>query len=114
MYWNIDRIMKLIIGIVIAAVLVWLVRYLSDVLLPFFVACFVAYLLQPVEAFNRRITRTRRRVLSSVMTVVELTAVIALLVYFFLPSVIKETGMLDRIVTEISEGKRLYRNIASA
>ena len=51
-YWNIDRIMKLIIGLLIAAALVWLVRYLSDVLLPFFVACFVAYLLQPVVVFS--------------------------------------------------------------
>lgn len=106
MYWNLDKIMKLIIGIAIAAVLIWLVRYLSDVLLPFFVACFAAYLLQPVEAFNRRITHTKRRVLSSVMTVVEIAAIFALLIYFFLPSVIKETNMLADIIRDVSSGRR--------
>lgn len=95
-YWNIDRIMRLVIGLGITAALVWLIRYLSDVLLPFFVACFIAYLLQPVVGFNRRITRTKGRVLASVMTVVECMAVIVLMIYLFLPSVIKEVDMLGQ------------------
>ncbi len=54
-FWNIDRIMKLLIGLAIATALVILISYLSDVLLPFFVACFVAYILQPLVDFNRKL-----------------------------------------------------------
>lgn len=105
-YWNIDRIMKLIIGLLIAAALVWLVRYLSDVLLPFFVACFVAYLLQPVVVCNQRVTRTKGRVIAAVLTVLEVSALIGLMIYLFLPSVIKETDMLGAIIRNVSSGKQ--------
>ena len=105
-YWNIDRIMKLIIGIVIAGVLIWLVRYLSDVLIPFFVACLVAYLLQPVVSLNQRLFHTRRRTIPSVLTVIELVIIVGLLVYIFLPSVVKDTDMLAGIVKSVSDGKQ--------
>lgn len=36
--------MHLIIGVAAGVLLILLVRYLSRVLLPFFVACFIAYL----------------------------------------------------------------------
>ena len=105
-YWNIDRIMKLIIGLLIAAALVWLVRYLSDVLLPFCAACFVAYLLHPVGVFNQRVTRTKGRVIAAVLTVLEVSALIGLMIYLFLPSVIKETDMLGAIIRNVSSGKQ--------
>lgn len=105
-YWNIDRIMRLIIGIVIAGVIIWLIRYLSDVLLPFFVACLIAYLLQPVVNFNQRVLRTQKRILPSILTVLELAIVIGLLTYLFLPSVIKETEMLAGIVKDVNSGKQ--------
>lgn len=105
-YWNIDRIMRLIIGIVIAAILIWLIRYLSDVLLPFFVACLIAYLLQPVVRLNQKILHTSRRILPSIITVIELVGIVALLIYLFLPDVIKDTDMLSAIVKDISDGRQ--------
>ena len=105
-YWNIDRIMRLIIGIAIAAVVIWLVRYLSDVLLPFFVACLIAYLLQPIVAFNQRLFHTRRRTLPSLLTVFEVAAVVGVLVYVFLPSVIRDSEILAEIVRYINDGRQ--------
>ena len=67
-YWTVDRIMQLIIGVVLATGVVLLLRYLSGVLLPFVVACFISYLLQPVVDFNRRLTHARGRALPSVLT----------------------------------------------
>ena len=75
-YWNSDRIMYLIIGCVIASGLVWLLRTLSDVLLPFFAACFFAYLLQPIVRFNQRWTHLKGRVIPSVLTLLEVLVVI--------------------------------------
>ncbi len=66
-YWTVDRIMRLVIGLAIAAALIYLVRYLSNVLLPFFVACFIAYILQPIVDMNRRLTRTKGRVIPSIL-----------------------------------------------
>lgn len=104
-YWTVDRIMRLVIGLAIAAALIYLVRYLSNVLLPFFVACFIAYILQPIVDMNRRLTRTKGRVIPSILTLIDVTVVIALVVYIFLPSVIKELNTLDDILKSVSSGE---------
>lgn len=105
-YWNIDRIMRLVIGLGIAAVLVLLIRYLSDVLLPFFVACFIAYILQPVVGFNRRLTHTKGRALASLLTVIEGLVVVGLMLYLFLPSVISEVDELGAIIKNVTDGRQ--------
>ncbi|MDE7409580.1 MAG: AI-2E family transporter [Muribaculaceae bacterium] len=105
-YWNIDRIMKLIIGLAITAVLIWLIRYLSDVLLPFFVACFIAYMLQPLVDFNRKLIHEKGRAVSSILTVLEVLAVVVGIVWLFLPNVIKELDVMNGIIHEVSSGKR--------
>ncbi len=105
-YWNIDRIMRLIIGIAIAAILVMLISYLSDVLLPFFIACFIAYMLQPLVELNRRWTHEKGRAISSILSVIEVSAVLAGIVYIFLPHVIHELDSLGHIIRDITSGKR--------
>ena len=105
-YWTSDRIMKLIIGIVLAGAIIWSLDYLRDVLLPFFVACFVAYLLQPLVNLNRRWIWRGSRILAVIVTLVEVTAVLAGVVYMFLPSVLREMSMLGGIISELSSGRR--------
>lgn len=105
-FWNIDRIMKLIIGLAISAVLIWLIRYLSDVLLPFFVACFIAYILQPLVDLNRRLIHEKGRVISSILTVLEVLGVIVGITWLFMPNVIKELDVMNGIIHEVTSGKR--------
>lgn len=105
-FWNIDRIMKLIIGLSIATVLILLVSYLREALLPFFAACFISYMLQPLVDLNRRWIHEKGRTVSSLLTVVEVLAVIIGIVYLFLPSVVSELDDLGRILHDIDSGKR--------
>lgn len=104
-FWTVDRIVNLIIGIVIAVIVVVLVNYLSSVLLPFFAACLIAYMLQPLVELNRRLLHERGRVVSSILTVVEVLAVVAGVVYLFIPSVIRELDLLGTIINNVSSGR---------
>lgn len=104
-FWNIDRIMRLILGTTLVCALLWLINYLSDVLLPFFVACFIAYVLQPVVEFNRRITKARHRLIPSLLTILEVGIVITILIYIFLPSVVKELDELGGILKKVAAGE---------
>ncbi len=108
--------MRLIIGVALTAAIIFLVRYLSDVLLPFFVACFIAYLLQPLVDFNRRIMKCRNRVLPSLATLLEISLVIGIVIYLFLPSVVHELDELGKILRDINSGKvempPIYRTAA--
>lgn len=105
-YWNIDRIMRLIIGLAIATALVFLIRYLSDVLLPFFVALAIAYLLQPFVEFNRRWMHTRGRALATIVTILDVTALLVLMAYLFLPAAVKEIDTLGSIVKNVTDGRQ--------
>lgn len=105
-YWNIDRIMRLIIGVAIAIIAVLLVNYLSTALLPFFAACLIAYMLQPMVELNRRWTHLKGRVIPSILTVVEVLGIIVGIVYLFLPSVVEELDQLHKILHQISSGQR--------
>ncbi len=105
-YWNIDRIMKLIIGLAIGVALIFLIRYLSDVLLPFFAACLIAYLLQPVVELNRRVLHEKGRIFSSILALLELIGVVTLIVYLFLPLVVRELDTLGAIIHDVNSGKR--------
>lgn len=105
-YWNLDRIMRLIIGLGIATGLILLIRYLNHVLLPFFAACFIAYLLEPLVGLNRRLLHLKGRVIAVILTLIEVCGVIAGLIFLFMPSVVSELDMLDAILHDVSQGKR--------
>ncbi len=105
-YWTTDRIMKLIITLVCGVALIWLIGYLSDVLLPFVAACFIAYILEPLVARNMRLVHTGKRVIGVAFTIIEVTVVLALAFYLFLPLVVKEIDMLGDIIRQLSSGQR--------
>lgn len=105
-YWNLDRIMKLILGLALVVALVMLINRLRDVLLPFFVACFVAYILEPIVGFNQGWMHTKRRLLPSIVTILDVTVVLGLVVYLFMPSVVRELDMLGGILSDITSGKK--------
>lgn len=107
--------MHLIIGTILVTGLILLMRYLSNVLLPFFVACLVAYLLQPIVEFNMRLTRCRNRALASLLTILDVSVALGLVIYLFMPSVVSELDMLGAILHSVTDGSRplpdFYRNI---
>lgn len=103
-YWNIDRIMKLLLGVVLAAGLLWLIYYLRDALLPFFVACVIAYILQPVVVFNQRWTHLKGRTIASILTVVQALIVVGLLCWLAIPSIVDNLKQLVVILHKVSDG----------
>ena len=105
-YWTSDRIMRLIIGLVLTAGIIWLLGYLSEVLLPFFVGCFIAYMLQPLVELNRRWIRLDGRIVAVIVTLLEVTVVIGGVIYLFLPSVVSEVNMMADIVKDLSSGRK--------
>lgn len=105
-FWTVDRIVWLVLGLGAAVGLFYLAGYLSDALLPFFAACFVAYLLQPLVEWNRRWTHEKGRVWSSVLALLEVGVVVAGVLVLFLPGAIRDFGRLSSIVHSLASGQR--------
>lgn len=95
-----DRVVRLLIGVTLFILTLWLINLLKDVLLPFVVACLIAYILEPLVQYNRAILHLKGRTLASIVTLFEITTLIAILCYFFIPVIIKEANDVANMMKE--------------
>lgn len=84
--------------LIIAAVL-YMINYLSAVLIPFFVAWVFAYLLYPIVKFIENKLHIRVRGLSIVLTFLFVIAIVGLIVYLIVPPMIEQFQKLSDILT---------------
>ena len=92
--------MKLIIGTVIAGLLLYMISLLHNVLLPFFMACLIAYLINPLVTLNHKWIRTKGRTLPVIVTLLEVVAVIGGICYAFVPSTVSQIDKLGVIISK--------------
>lgn len=102
--YTLDRVVRLIIGIAIACGILWLLNTLKGVLLPFCAACLLAYMLEPLVQFNRRILRQDGRAIAITATLLEVAIVVGLICFFILPMLFEE----------FHQGAILLRNYAQS
>lgn len=96
--YTFDRVVHLLAGAALLAGVIWLINSLHNVLLPFFVACLISYLLYPIVQLNARVLHLKGQVIPSLLTIVEMTVLLGLLIYFFVPSIIKEIHELQEVL----------------
>lgn len=105
-YWTTDRIVNTIVVLAVLISLYFVISYLSEALLPFFIAAFIAYLIEPLVQLNRRWVRTKGRALPVVVTLLEIGLVVAGITVLFMPTVARETDMLGDILKDYSNGQK--------
>ena len=98
--YTFDRVVRIIITITIICATIWLLNKLSDVLLPFCVACLIAYILEPLVQFNKKIFHIKKRVLATILTLLETLIVIIALGFMFIPSIIEESQQMATMLRE--------------
>lgn len=54
--YTFDRVIRILFSVCGLVAALYLLGILSDVLLPFFVACLIAYVLEPIVLFNQKVT----------------------------------------------------------
>ena len=101
-YWTRDRIVWTIIGAVATVGLFWLLDRLSDVLLPFFAGCLIAYLLNPVVCFFQTKVRIRNRLLAVIVTLLLVIGVLVGLGWLCAPMIADEIDTLSTMLENYS------------
>lgn len=100
--YTFDRVVRLVLSALGVIGAIWLIDLLSSVLLPFVVAWLVAYLLEPLVQYNRKLLRVRRRVLPVMITLFECVLLLSAVSVFVVPSVLNEMHHLAGAVTTYS------------
>lgn len=80
----------MVITIVVLLGAVWLINLLKEVLLPFCVACLIAYMFEPFVQYNRRLLHLRGRIVAIFVTLFEAAFFCGVIAYFIVPMVLDE------------------------
>lgn len=98
--YTFDRVVRILFGAVFVVGLFYLIYILRGALLPFLVAWIVAYMLNPLVEYNKRVFKLKGRVLAITLTFVEVIITFALLCVLVLPSVIDEIGVMRKLLSD--------------
>ena len=94
-----DRVVRWLVAALIATALVWLVNRLSSVLLPFFIAWILAYMIHPFVLFLEKKCRLKYRVVSIVVALLVIFAVLTLAVFLVVPPIVEESLRMAKLIT---------------
>lgn len=93
-----DRVVRIFFSVCAILGTLYLLNILKGVLLPFLVACLIAYTLEPVVQWNMRLIRAKGRFLPVIMTLIEVTAIISGALAFLIPYIISETATMSELL----------------
>lgn len=94
-----DSFIRGIISALIILGILYLVNYLSSVLLPFFIAWLIAYMTYPMVTFVQYKLRVKNRVASILIVLVLLLTLLTLTFVVLAPPIIEEFGKLKGLLT---------------
>lgn len=93
-----DRFIRIVTGILLIALAYFLIRKLSGVLIPFFIAWLMAYMLYPFVKFLEKKFHIKYRILSIILVLLALIAILTGACLLIIPPVIDECARLKDIV----------------
>lgn len=96
--YTLDRVVRLLISVAFVVGAIWLIDKLHGVLLPFLVAWVIAYILEPVVQFNKRIFKLKKRFGAVLLALLEATIVLTALFIIFVPPIITEIHDMSEII----------------
>lgn len=88
--YTFDRVVRIIITIAVLIGAYWLLKTISGALLPFCVACLLAYIFEPFVAANKRLLHCRTNVLPIFLFLAELIGALWLIGWLLIPRVVDE------------------------
>lgn len=103
--YTFDRVVRIIFAVCGLAITILLLNNLSDVLLPFIVACLIAYILEPIVEFNMKWTHCKRRFFPVMLTLLEAMLAVALLCWIFIPYFIQECTSMAGIISDYASSR---------
>lgn len=109
-----DRFVRILGSIVIFIAVYFLIRRLSDVLIPFITAWLIAYLLHPIVIFFQYKCRIRSRVASIIITISLLLGLIIGGFYLIIPPIIEEMAHLKDIIVSYVTTDQTVTSVSAA
>ncbi|MCH5228504.1 MAG: AI-2E family transporter [Muribaculaceae bacterium] len=102
--YTFDRVVRITFSVIGIIAALYILDALKGVLLPFFVACLISYMLEPIVKWNMRVLKLKMRFIPVMLTLLEACLVVGIFSILFFPY----------LVTEAEEMAELLRKYASS
>ena len=109
--YTLDRIVHIVITVGLLGGLIWLLGYLSDVLIPFAVALLLAYLINPLVLLVQK--KVGNRVAAVFISLFAVLMGVVLLGWLFIPVITKEIAHMGKISTAVVSNSDLAERAAT-
>ncbi|TRX66032.1 AI-2E family transporter [Carboxylicivirga sp. M1479] len=96
--YTFDRVVRMILSAVVFGAILYLVHTLRNVLGPFIIAVFIAYLLDPVVSFVQHKLYVKHRGASVLITVLFVGFIITLILVYLVPTFIQEMNRMVQLI----------------
>lgn len=96
--YTFDRVVRILFSVCALLATLYLLSILKGVLLPFLVACLIAYMLEPMVKWNQRWMHTDNRFIPVMATLIESCVVIGGFCALFIPYLIDECAQMTEMV----------------
>ncbi len=103
--FTLDRVVRLVITLAIIFGMIWLINILKDVLLPFLVACIIAYMFEPFVLHNRHLLKLKGRASAVFITLFEALFFLSIILYFLVPMIGSELKEMSAIMKTYASSK---------
>jgi len=94
--YDFDRVVRMVLTLISLGVGVWLINYLSPVLMPFVVGFILAYIIEPLVEWLQRKIHIKSRGIAVVLALLIVVAVITGLCWLVIPYLIDEFGAMSK------------------
>ena len=98
-YWNLDRVMRLLFVVAGAVAALWLVVYLTEVLIPFGIAFLLAYMLDPLVGKVQK--KVRSRSVAALLVLLGFFVLLGGAIALLMPTVVNQMVHLGELLTRM-------------
>lgn len=100
--YTFDRVVRIFFSAVVVCIVLYIMYILRRVLLPFFVGCLIAYIIEPCVKWNQRVLHIKSNTVAVLLTTFEAVLFVAALCFIFIPIIGNEFSqmavLLDKYV----------------
>lgn len=96
--YTFDRVVRILFSVVSLLAVLYLLNVLKGVLLPFLVACLIAYMLEPLVKWNMRWLHIKKRFIPVIITLLEACMLVGGFLALFIPYMVGECTQMADII----------------
>lgn len=101
--YDLDRIARLVIAIISILAVIFVINYLSGILLPFVIGGVLAYMLNPLVEWLMKILHLKGRAIASILAIIIAVAVITLVLWWLIPYIGNEVSDMTKMLTNYAK-----------